>query len=272
MKHMHRITSLYHGSTDSGISRITTLALLEDSRGTPGTSLRKLDSYALVYVYEGHGFYQNRHQHLKIRSGDLILIQPDDPHAYGPTEKAQWNELFLLFEGTLFDLWSKKGLLTPTRPVINLQPIPTWSERFKSICTIDANPLKQACRLQTFLAEALEQSGKRKEDEAAQRWIDQVNKSMFEHLTNEDAPKTTARSMGLSYEGFRKKYKRITGIPPGRFCTEQIMAKAAKKLMESDQPIRVIAEELGFCDEFHFSRRFKQVTGSTPRAYRSRLP
>jgi len=35
---------------------------------------------------------------------------------------------------------------------------------------------------------------------------------------------------------------------------------------------RQIAERLGFCDEFYFSRRFKQLTGRSPRQFREELP
>jgi AraC-like DNA-binding protein len=51
-----------------------------------------------------------------------------------------------------------------------------------------------------------------------------------------------------------------------------MMAVAAKRIAETNQPLRVIAEELGFCDEFHFSRRFKQIAGVSPAVYRKRLP
>ncbi len=154
MQRAHHISSLYHGSSDSGIGRITTLALLEDSKGTPGRDLRKLDSYALVYVYEGTGFYRNTHQQQRIHSGDLIFIYPDELHANGPIANERWNELFLLFDGMVFELWQQQGLLNPAQPVLNLQPISSWMAHFKSICSVDSNPLKQICRLQTFIAEA----------------------------------------------------------------------------------------------------------------------
>jgi len=35
---------------------------------------------------------------------------------------------------------------------------------------------------------------------------------------------------------------------------------------------RQIAESLGFCDEFYFSRRFKAVTGQSPRQFRLNSP
>lgn len=43
-------------------------------------------------------------------------------------------------------------------------------------------------------------------------------------------------------------------------------------MQQTDLSDKQIAAELGFCDEFHFSRRFKQITGRSPRAFRSGLP
>lgn len=269
---LHKITSLFHGSSDSGIGRITTFARLEDSSGTPGQSFRSLDSFALVYVYDGTGIYRDSEQTLKIRSGDLIIIRPGLLHSYKPDPNQRWNELFILFEGVVFDAWQDRGLFGLDRPVINLQPVPRWKARFADICTLDPEPLKQVCRLQSFLADALLQGSGSNKEEAARQWVYRANQLLQENLRVPDPVHRAARAMGISYEGFRKKYRRLAGRAPGRTCSEQIMAVAAKRMVETNQPLRVIAEELGFCDEFHFSRRFKQITGVSPAVYRKRLP
>jgi AraC-like DNA-binding protein len=272
MNRKHQITSLYHASAESGIGRITTLARLEDSRGTPGQTMRSLDCYALVYVYDGRGVYQDPHQTRRIQSGDLMMIPPGCPHTYGPDGNNRWNELFLLFEGAVFNLWHEKKLLAPDRAVINLQPIPLWMERFQSICGPDIPALQQICRLQSFLAKALTRNTALPGKPTTRPWLDEANHLLLENLGTENAPQQAARSLGLSYEGFRKKYKRMAGCSPRCYCSQQIMDRAAKRLVETDLPIRSIAEELGFCDEFHFSRRFKQVVGLSPTTYRQRLP
>jgi AraC-like DNA-binding protein len=273
MHRAHKITSLFHGTADSGIGRITAFARLEDSKGTPGNSFRTLGSFALVYVYDGAGVYRDQNQTIKIRSGDLIIITPDLVHAYKPDPDQCWNELFILFEGEIFNVWKKRGLFDVSCPVINLQPVQRWKELFSDICQTDAEPLKQVCRLQFFLADALLQGGGMDEkEEAARQWIHQANRLLTEHLADSDPVRRAARAIGISYEGFRKKYRRLSGVSPGRHCSEQMMALAAKRMVETNQPLRVIAEEFGFCDEFHFSRRFKQITGVAPTVYRNRLP
>jgi two-component system response regulator YesN len=43
------------------------------------------------------------------------------------------------------------------------------------------------------------------------------------------------------------------------------------RLQADDAPLKEIAAELGFCDEFHFSKLFKRRTGLSPSAYRTQV-
>lgn len=49
--------------------------------------------------------------------------------------------------------------------------------------------------------------------------------------------------------------------------------EAAKEMLsESSSSIAEIAAMAGFKDSFYFSKKFKQITGLTPRQYRHNLP
>ncbi len=50
------------------------------------------------------------------------------------------------------------------------------------------------------------------------------------------------------------------------------MDEAARLLQHGGWTIREISHQLGFSDEFAFSRRFKEVFGIPPSTFRSRLP
>jgi AraC-like DNA-binding protein len=47
---------------------------------------------------------------------------------------------------------------------------------------------------------------------------------------------------------------------------------ARKLIYEERLSNKELAGKLGFCDEFHFSRRFHQATGQTPSRFRGSLP
>ncbi len=46
------------------------------------------------------------------------------------------------------------------------------------------------------------------------------------------------------------------------------MARARELLLTTDRSIADIAEEVGYPDQFYFSRQFQAVTGSSPRHFR----
>jgi AraC-like DNA-binding protein len=47
--------------------------------------------------------------------------------------------------------------------------------------------------------------------------------------------------------------------------------RACELMQERRLTDKQIAESLGFCDEYYFSRRFKQMTGRSPRAFRRQM-
>ena len=63
-------------------------------------------------------------------------------------------------------------------------------------------------------------------------------------------------------------FKNEAGITPGRYIDELIITKAKKLLLYRDLSIKDISDKLGFCDQFYFSKRFKEKTGHTPSQFR----
>jgi AraC-like DNA-binding protein len=271
MKRAHKIHFLHHGSEKSELGRITTVARLEDSKGTPGTKRRTLGSYGLVYVQSGQGNYADHRHSLEVNAGDLILLRPQVVHRYKPEGKTPWNEYFMLFEGNLFELWEQQGLFPEDRPLLKLDPIDLWLNRFKAIYAASTSPLQQITRLQNFLADALTHDYYQVSTKNSQSWIDRAEHHLSQHLNESNGVLHAAQAIGQSYDAFRKKYTRLTGNAPKQFMMNRVMEQAAQLLIETNRSTHDIADELGFCDQFHFSKRFKQHTGITPSKYRTRL-
>lgn len=77
-----------------------------------------------------------------------------------------------------------------------------------------------------------------------------------------------ASAMGVTERTFRRRYKALGGIPPSRFLARCRIDAACRRLLETEEKIAAIAAATGFANAFHFSRRFKQLTGMTPGEYR----
>jgi methylphosphotriester-DNA--protein-cysteine methyltransferase len=52
--------------------------------------------------------------------------------------------------------------------------------------------------------------------------------------------------------------------------TRCVVMEACERLRDSSAPMKAIAQELEFSDEFHFSKRFKDVMGMSPGEFRKR--
>ncbi len=265
-------------AANSVIGRISHAGMIAGSRGIPESNMRILGSYAAVYTHDGTGFYADANGLKRnISSGDLIIVFPDIPHSYGPAEGKTWNEFFLVFQGPVFDLWREAGLLDPSSPIIHLEPVHHWLRRFESVLGGQreagwAPPLLEVCRLQQVLGEALMGGTRGSVRQEDVRWASRACVLIEEQLAPSLRIEDVAQRMNTSYGSFRKRFTRIVGMPPSRYRTTRLIDRACELIQQSDMTNDQIAITLGFCDAFHFSHRFKQVTGFSPRQYRRALP
>jgi len=80
--------------------------------------------------------------------------------------------------------------------------------------------------------------------------------------------KNICEVMDLSYISITRNYKKDTGITLNNYIRSRIVYKAIDLLLHSSLSVKSIAEELGFIDEFYFSRFFKKQMEYSPREYR----
>lgn len=80
-----------------------------------------------------------------------------------------------------------------------------------------------------------------------------------------------AEKMGLSLNSFSKKIKKQFGKSPSKLIQERIVLEAKKLIHLTHKPIKEIAQELNFEDEFYFSRYFKKEVGVSPKKFRQEV-
>lgn len=80
-----------------------------------------------------------------------------------------------------------------------------------------------------------------------------------------------AQRVGMTPLSLQKRFRQEIGIPLRRYINDQIMIAAEQAIWRKNLTINQISEQLGFCDQFYFSRRFKQYFGIAPAAYRKRI-
>lgn len=77
-----------------------------------------------------------------------------------------------------------------------------------------------------------------------------------------------AGTVGLSESWFANVFKQTTGRTPLQWQLGKRIDLAQKLLVESDLTIADIAAQLGFSDQAHLTKAFRQIAGETPAAWR----
>jgi AraC-like DNA-binding protein len=275
--------------TPAGLGRLTLRALRSTSRGLPASPLRVLGSYALIYLLEGHGRFEDElGRRQSVSAGDLMIVFPDVAHSYGPGAGGTWLESYIVFDGPVFDLWRSRGGIDPAQPVWRLEPIEYWERRFNGVLGVQRDErfvnhrvgdedetaaTQRVCLLQQFLADARAHQRDRTLGSHHHSWLEEAKAAIDRSAPAEPIDwDQLAGELAMSYETFRKRFAQLAGVPPARYRVGRLMDAACELLQrEPHTKLRHIAQRLGFCDEFHFSRRFRQVVGMWPSEFRERI-
>ncbi|NBC11729.1 MAG: helix-turn-helix domain-containing protein [Planctomycetes bacterium] len=233
--------------------------------------------FALVLLLEGAGSYEDdRGTACDIEPGDLIVVLPDVGHRYGPRAGHGWREIFIVFEGPAFDQWYRHGLLWPDRLVLHGGSVERWAERLRRVlqpgASTQADALVEVCRVQQLLADRLASEAGLADSDSASPWLEQAIELIELTIPGTIDWDAIAERLHVSPATLRRRFRERLGISPGRYRTRRMIDRACELMQQTDMTDQQIAERLGFCDPYYFSRCFKQAVGRSPRAYRASLP
>lgn len=184
-------------------------------------------------------------------------------------ENGDWHHRHIGFKGPLLERWRAAGLWleTPQRApqnadfAVQMDELIDWTARGKRLERLRAiNGLE---RLLLELAQA------RETEAHADEWLEIVL-ARLDDQTLDFA--RLGRDLGLSDTALRRKFKLKTGISMQDYRLNQKIARARVLLSDSSMPLKEVAFQLGYSNEFFFSRQFKERVGVAPGTFRkSRL-
>jgi AraC-like DNA-binding protein len=74
---------------------------------------------------------------------------------------------------------------------------------------------------------------------------------------------------GLSRAAFARRFTELVGQPPLTYLTQMRLARAARLLRDTDQPIAKIAGSVGYGSQIALTRAFRREVGVPPGTYRT---
>ncbi len=90
---------------------------------------------------------------------------------------------------------------------------------------------------------------------------------MEQHYDEDLTVEQLANMAGIVRWQYSQQFKTLTGKKPTDYLVHLRINQAKKLLRNSTEPLSRISRQIGFKDEFYFSRCFRKLTGNTPREY-----
>ncbi len=101
--------------------------------------------------------------------------------------------------------------------------------------------------------------------------VERSKKYVHDHINQEITRNDVATHVGLSPEYLSSFFKRETGNTLSEFIKTERIAFAKRLLKQTNLPISIISDNVGFDSLAYFSSVFRSVVGCTPREYRQQL-
>lgn len=239
---------------------------------------RVLDGqYVIHYFTRGKGcFRDERNPPCAFEDDHVVIFYPGVRHFIGPAANGALEHYYVLFSGELPAIL----LRTLAERGVALFPIrrnPLFKDRFVSLMNCvsvptplsvhDANAILYQIINETLLLyqDAAKGSGAGALVEAFAGFVKQ--NGLLPELDLDRFLKRRA----MSRKQFGILFKRETGITPHQYWLSCKVSMAKSLLSGSRKPVKEIAADLGFKDEFYFSRLFKRKEGLSPMAFRASL-
>lgn len=92
---------------------------------------------------------------------------------------------------------------------------------------------------------------------------------MEEHIAGPLRISDVARVAHLERTYFSRLFRDCLGVKPAEYVMRRRIERAKQRLWTTQDPLKSIAESLGFADAFHLSKSFKRLTGMSPSDFRS---
>ena len=98
--------------------------------------------------------------------------------------------------------------------------------------------------------------------------ITEIRNYLDEHLYNQHTVQDICRKFTINREKLQNGFHELVQSTVHAYIIHQRMQQAAKRLMESEDSIKVIALDSGYKKQRSFNKTFKTIFNMTPAAFR----
>ena len=235
--------------------------------------------YLFHYIISGKGTllstYQNQLREYKLEKDMGFLICPNTINHYFADENDPWEYTWVEFDGMKVKEFLDQSGITFKNPIYHPNSIESAHKLRDLILYIAHHSNEPPLHLIGYMyliLNQLIQSSSSKHDVQSGKLSDFYIKEAISFIEQNYMRNITVENMAqfcnLNRSYFGKIFHDNIGKSPQQFLISYRMGKAADQLKTTDFPIKNICENVGYPNQLHFSRAFKNTYGISPSEYR----
>jgi AraC-like DNA-binding protein len=237
------------------------------------TERANLNSFLLIYTISGKGHLKLGDSNYELAEGSCCFINCMDLHYYEADRKADWEFLWLHFNGAnalgYYEEFSKDGLT-----VIDIQEQFLIESTLRRIISINQKkaPFTEALTsnlIINILTELLiQKSSHNSQSIFIPDFIRETMKYIDRNFNSRLSLESLAKNVSVSKYYLAREFKYFTASTVNEYIIITRISYAKELLKYSEEPISEITYKAGFLNVSHFINLFKARENMTPLAFR----
>ncbi|MBW4082234.1 AraC family transcriptional regulator [Paenibacillus sp. S150] len=233
-------------------------------------------SYALIVVTSGAVQLMVDQKQFEMTAASAVLCRPDQ--TFGTGQPVHGVELYIYY----FDVYDhgeaaetsviavKDSPLFPEQEIHalpDMKPVLSINNEVFRMDHASLQPLSFRAQIdfQELLYQLQQHSGQRPKD--ANSALEHAKQYIEAHYTDPLTVEQLAQAAEFSPKYFIDLYKKKYGKSALEYAAELRLQQAKRMMAESGVRLRDVAHQVGYADEFYFSRKFKKMIGVPPAVY-----
>jgi AraC family transcriptional regulator, arabinose operon regulatory protein len=230
--------------------------------------------YILIHCVKGKGWYSINNKRYTVKPNDYFIIPADTAHKYGADINDPWSIYWVHFTGEFakfyFNLLTKAKKNGPISAIVNTSRQLLFYDIIQHLELMNDtdNIIYSNSCLYAFLSsfQTSEMKISVNENDIIQQCITHMKENLDKNLRLDDFSSKLNLSASHLSAIFRKRMK----YSPIHLFTSFKVQKACQMLMDNSHNIKTIAYSLGYDDQYHFSRVFKNIMGVSPKNFKDK--
>ena len=236
--------------------------------------------YLFHYVISGSGTLMATNEtgmrtEYNLHGGQGFLIFPGQVNTYVADLEDPWEYVWLEFDGIRVKEALEQSGLSMSHPIYRTQSTELRLLMEKEMRYLvehrDASALHligHAYLFLDYLVNSIEPPQTQSANKLQDFYIREAISYIKQNYQNDISIEDIARQTGLNRSYFGKVFKGVLGKSPQQYLITYRMSKAAELLKLTTLSIAEVGKAVGYPNQLHFSRAFKNTYGCSPREWR----